>query len=95
LERHPPVIHSASSWRTRCVAAEPRQAHDQPNRTLLGWANHDTWNVTVFYNSARAIERNSNSIVTRGQILGHAIAHEMGHFLPASDAHSGSTWRNA
>lgn len=34
------------------------------------------------------MEKDTNWIVTRGQILGHAIAHEIGHLLLASDTHS-------
>ena len=69
--------------------AEPtKQVLHQPKQTLLGRANHVTSSAMVFYTSARAIERELNSIVTKNQILGYAVAHEIGHLLLASDAHS-------
>jgi hypothetical protein len=34
------------------------------------------------------MEKDSNWMVTRGQILGHAVAHEIGHLVLASDTHS-------
>jgi hypothetical protein len=60
----------------------------QPNRKVLGRAYHVNSSVTIFYKRACAMEKDSNWIVTRGQILGHAIAHEIGHLLLASDTHS-------
>ncbi|MGA7409461.1 MAG: hypothetical protein WBW33_03185, partial [Bryobacteraceae bacterium] len=56
--------------------------------TLLGRADHRTSSLVIFYETACAIEHNTNGIVTKGQILGHGVAHEIGHLLLASDAHS-------
>ncbi len=44
--------------------------------------------VAVFYATACEIERTAPRIVTKGEILGHAVAHEIGHLLLATDAHS-------
>jgi hypothetical protein len=60
----------------------------QPKRKLLGRADHVNSSATVFYKRACAMEQDSKWVVTRGQILGHAIAHEVGHLLLASDEHS-------
>ena len=61
---------------------------DQRLRTLLGRADHRTSSVLIFYETACVIERNTNGIVTKGQILGHGLAHEIGHLLLASDTHA-------
>ncbi|MGA7412833.1 MAG: hypothetical protein WBW33_20325, partial [Bryobacteraceae bacterium] len=61
---------------------------DQRLGTLLGRADHRTSSLLIFYETACAIEHNTNGIVTKGQILGHGVAHEIGHLLLASDAHS-------
>ena len=63
-------------------------APDQPDRSLLGRANHVNSSATIFYKRVCAMEKDSRWIVTRAQILGHAIAHEIGHLLLASDTHS-------
>jgi hypothetical protein len=67
---------------------QPKQERNQFQRTLLGRANHHASSVAIFYNTACAIEQNAPRIVTKGQILGYALAHEIGHLLLASDAHS-------
>ena len=67
---------------------QPKHGQDPNHRTLLGRANHDTASVAVFYNTACAIEQNAPRIVTRGQILGYGLAHEVGHLLLATDSHS-------
>jgi hypothetical protein len=73
----------------RLIDAPVQPAHrDQLHRALLGRANHNTTSAVVFYKTACAIEQNAPRIVTRGQILGHALAHEIGHLLLATDAHS-------
>jgi hypothetical protein len=61
---------------------------NQLHRALLGRANHNTASAAVFYKTACAIEQNAPRVVTRGQILGHGLAHEIGHLLLATDAHS-------
>ncbi len=61
---------------------------NQLHRALLGRANHNTASAAVFYQTACAIEQAAPRIVTRGQILGHGLAHEIGHLLLATDAHS-------
>ena len=61
---------------------------NQLHRTLLGRANRNTASAAVFYKTACAIERTAPRVVTRGQILGHGLAHEIGHLLLATDAHS-------
>jgi hypothetical protein len=61
---------------------------DHLHRALLGRANHNTASAAVFYKTACAIEQSAPRIVTRGQILGHGLAHEIGHLLLATDAHS-------
>ncbi len=73
----------------RLLDAPLQPAHgNQLQRALLGRANHNTASAAVFYNTACAIEQNAPRIVTRGQILGHGLAHEIGHLLLATDAHS-------
>jgi hypothetical protein len=73
----------------RLVDAPIQPTHgNQIRRTLLGRANHSTASVAVFYKTACAIEQNAPRIVTRGQILGYGLAHEIGHLLLATDAHS-------
>jgi hypothetical protein len=67
---------------------QPKHERNQFQRTLLGRANHHSSSVAIFYNTACAIEQNAPRVVTRGQILGHGVAHEMGHLLLGSDAHS-------
>jgi len=73
----------------RLMDAPVQPAHgNQLHRALLGLANHNTASAAVFYRTACAIEQNAPRIVTRGQILGHGLAHEIGHLLLATDAHS-------
>jgi len=73
----------------RLMDAPIQPAHgNQPHRALLGRANHNTASAAVFYKTACAIEQNAPRIVTRGQILGYGLAHEIGHLLLATDAHS-------
>jgi hypothetical protein len=67
---------------------QPKRGGNQLHRALLGRANHDSSSVAVFYRSACAMEQDAPQVVTKGQILGHALAHEIGHLLLASDAHS-------
>jgi hypothetical protein len=73
----------------RLMDAPIQPAHgNQLHRGLLGRANHNTASAAVFYKTACAIELNAPRIVTRGQILGYGLAHEIGHLLLATDAHS-------
>jgi hypothetical protein len=87
-ERAAPGSNATILVRLLDLPAESSQPLYQAKRMLVGRARHDTFSVTVFYRSARAMEQNSNGMVTRGQILGYAIAHEMGHLLLASDSHA-------
>jgi hypothetical protein len=43
--------------------------------------------VAVFYLSVCALDQNAPRTATKGQILGHAVAHEIGHLLLATDTH--------
>jgi hypothetical protein len=73
----------------RLMDAPIQPAHgNQLHRVLLGRANHNTASAAVFYKTACALEQNAPRIVSRGQILGHGLAHEIGHLLLATDAHS-------
>jgi hypothetical protein len=73
----------------RLMDAPIQPAHrNQLHRALLGLANHNTASAAVFYKTACTIEQNAPRIVTRGQILGYGLAHEIGHLLLATDAHS-------
>lgn len=73
----------------RLMDAPIQPAHgNQIHRALLGRANHDTASVAVFYKTACAMEQSAPRIVTREQILGYGLAHEIGHLLLATDAHS-------
>jgi hypothetical protein len=56
--------------------------------TLLGRADHRTSSLVIFYETVCAIDQSTNGIVTKGQILGHGVAHEIGHLLLESDEHS-------
>lgn len=74
----------------RLIDAPVRRAYQQgqEERTPLGWANQPTLGIAVVYKTACAMEQNAPGIVTKGQILGHAVAHEIGHLLFASHDHS-------
>jgi hypothetical protein len=66
----------------------PKRERNQIQRTLLGRASHHSSSTAIFYDTACSIEQNAPRIVTRGQILGYGVAHEIGHLLTGSDAHS-------
>jgi hypothetical protein len=70
------------------VPIQRKQGRNQVRPTLLGRVNHVACSVAVFYTTARTMEQDDQGIVTKGQILGHALAHEIGHLLLGSDDHS-------
>ena len=67
----------------------PRQERNRTRHTLLGRANHTAFSVALFYSTVCSIEREAPRVATKGQILGYALVHEIGHLLLGSDAHSG------
>jgi hypothetical protein len=73
----------------RLVDAPSQPARgDQLHRALLGRANRRTGSAALFYKTACALEQSAPRVATRGQILGHGLAHELGHLLLASDVHT-------
>jgi hypothetical protein len=68
----------------------PERERNQTKRTLLGRANHPESSVALFYSTVFAIEKEAPRVVTKGQILGHALVHEIGHLLLGTDSHSGA-----
>jgi hypothetical protein len=70
------------------VPVQRKQGRNQTRPALLGRVNHVAASVAVFYTTARTMEQDAQGIVTKGQILGYALAHEIGHLLLGSNDHS-------
>jgi hypothetical protein len=61
---------------------------DKKVRPLIGWADLDSFGIIILYQTACTMAQNEPRAASKGQILGHAVAHEIGHLLFGSRDHS-------
>jgi hypothetical protein len=63
---------------------------DRPDRGgvhMLGWTTPNSSSITVLYTRAQRLARASTSGVSTGEVLGHVVAHEIGHVFLGSNSH--------